>query len=484
MPITNRTVKVPEKYETNPIMEQLSASDVPKINVWDREISGFQLTKAWLQKNHKKVADYIDAKYTNLNSKKDHMRVLLKCCDFAGLPQLNKHYFENWKKINDAQQQQAGEQQISDKRKENFVSHQELCERREVWRKKFEDDEDDDQANQFFLFMSLVTLQPPTRGEIFNCKIWKNKKRPPPSGTIDNYVFRKAGSDTWWIRINHDKRTNIEKKKAEDDEDADEWKPHDFEFDSELAQKISPYDLTLSEILDKSLEEFPRDYLLSTRDGDTPIAEGFRRFEKTIFGHGVGVDLYRISYVNHYSHSKDFELNTNELKEVARLMRHSFITAQAEYKKLRSELAQAPSNQKITIKLTHKTPDGQTVEGVGNFKPTDINYTLRDYLQSPEGREYMKDLLLTIDPEVQAAKPFNLTEWSKEYRKTAKGKEVTQKAEKKYLDTDDHRRTHYIKKILKNINSGRTKTLSPASIENYQLYRDTEDTPWKSRLLV
>lgn len=90
----------------------------------------------------------------------------------------------------------------------------------------------------------------------------------------------------------------------------------------------------LANVLDKSLERFPRSYVLSLiKDGTKPAGkQNFERLLHTAFApKRVSIDLLRSAYITEkYNHTK---MTLAQKEELAKKMRHSVSTADENYNK-------------------------------------------------------------------------------------------------------------------------------------------------------
>lgn len=337
MPITERKSPDPIDLSWNGSILWNSASSTDKgiINTWNKSIKGFELNTKWLLNNETIIKKYIDDKYTNAGTRRNHYRVyttLIKnTADKETLDRWGKLWKDQTEKIN----QISGQSVFTGSRLENFITETEINNKTKELYEAWMSDLYNNKLNLQHLMLCLYTLQPPIRGEWFNMMIWEEAVSPPISyGEIlinDNYLFRKTPADKWKILINNDKKMSIDYNTHKT------YKGIVLELDTELWRKISGSKFTLNEIINKSLEYYPRKYVLSSITlPEAPLAEGFRRQMSYIFGKSVGVDILRQAYVNHIAHNMD--LSYNDREKVATNMRHSILTSEMQYKKLKSQI--------------------------------------------------------------------------------------------------------------------------------------------------
>ena len=336
MPTITRKPPSPSNtsWESNLIWLNSSIVDKSILNVWNK-ITGFELSTSWLVINEAKIIDYIQSRYSNANTRRNHFRVYLRLIKDAGSVAQKSRVTKIWKQETEASYKAAGENVFSDSRKINFVSEIDIISKMDDKCGEWLKDLYNSKLNIQCLMLSLYTLRPPLRGEWFNMLIWDKPESPPrSSGKMlikDNYLFRRKVTDPWKILINNDKQVSIEYNKTK------EYRSVVFDLDDKLWQQLSGKRIFLNDVINKSLQYYPRSYVLSsiTVPGG-PLAEGFRRQMSYIFGKNVGVDVLRQAYVNHMLHSHD--LSQNDRIKVAKNMRHSVVTADTHYKKLKSEM--------------------------------------------------------------------------------------------------------------------------------------------------
>jgi hypothetical protein len=423
--MTRKPLNIPEKFKDNQIFVDSPEHDRNRLKAWDSKIKDFELSADYIKKNHKNIRKWIDKTYSNNNSIKDNIRALIKVLRYIGLDKIADGYFKEYMTVQKEVDKEAEQGTLTESRKEIFICQDEIIKKRDEMKQIYESDKTNKKNNLMYLMLSVYTYQPPLRSEWFNMRLFKSGTNEPPINE-QNYIQKKKG--VYRVYVNHDKMTEKQKKQAEKREE--EYKRPVIELDSDVSKLISG-DVSLTNIIDDSLKHFKRDYVISTiDDGGKPMNEGFRRHMNILFGQNLGIDVLRQSYVNNYAHREN-ELNVAQQKEVARMMRHSWITAQIQYRKLRKE-----------------------------FK---CNDTKPQNTQAGEPPKWTK-----------GKSNFSLLEWSRQYRATEKGKEALKRAKDKYMENKDKKKHALLLKLIGTLNNGVVKNPTKASIKKYDLKKDGE----------
>ena len=377
-----------------------------KIATWEKKLP--EIVKddnyKWIAKNHKKIYEYITTHYENKNTLKGHISVLSGILrELDTLPGIQKKYSKIATDLNLELQTESKKQELLPQRKQNFVFFQDVVKRREDFRKLFEHDKTNNKNNLSWVLLSLYTMQPPIRMEYKNMKV----VTALPKNTKQNFLLNK--NNKYYVVIRDDK---VVKSHG----------PDQFELSDEL-----------NEVINESLQAFPRKYILSTqRNGDYPInKQGFESLLKQCFSpQKVSVDILRSSYItNAYS---DPRMTLKMKDELARKMRHSATIAQREYQKIDVSNAAHPDNLVIT---SHMQPQQEVTAPI------------------------------VIEPR----KYFDLKKWRADYRKEHK-EEINNKAKD---DCKANKDAILRRHILWNLNkSQNTKVPKQASIEKYNLKYD------------
>ena len=299
----------------------------------------------WIRKYHKQIFEYIMQSYESKNTLKGHLSVLsgiLKALDTQ--PRAQKRYSKMATELCMELQDESKNQELSQKRKEIFITLEDIIKRREQFRQLFEQDKANNKYNLSWVLLSLYTLQPPLRQDYVNMPIVsaipKNKK--------ENYLLNKNGK--YFVIIRRDK---VIKSHG----------PEQFELSNEL-----------NNVINESLRAFPRQYILSTqRDGTKPIQkQGFESLLRSCFSpQRVSVDILRSAYVTHFYSDPRMTLKMKE--ELARKMRHSAAVAQREYQKINVSGISQPDN--LVVQRYVEAPPPIVVEK----KPFNLKVWRKDY---------------------------------------------------------------------------------------------------------
>jgi hypothetical protein len=128
----------------------------------------------------------------------------------------------------------AKNQELTPARISNWVPFDLLIKRRNELKKEYEKNKSDNYANQRFLILALYTLQPPIRQDYKVMKIIKSEKE---NDRVNNFVIK--SNNRYFVILNKDKVSKT-------------YGPLRF-----------PLPEVLNNILDDSLKNYPRDYILS-----------------------------------------------------------------------------------------------------------------------------------------------------------------------------------------------------------------------------
>ena len=255
---------------------------------------------------HKQLLDHINT-YTNITTRRTYLCSLAKL--FRVLKGDSSSLYRKYSKMSVELQAQiekdSSEQKISENRKKNFITLNEVIKRREELKKLFLQKPDDHKLNQQYLLLCLYTMQPPLRMEYKDMKIVQSIPRDKDK----NYVLEK--DKKYSVIVNNDKVCK--------------HRPSDiFELSPEL-----------NEAINHSLRMFPRQYILSLNTNkDKPI--GKQSFELLLRGcftdKRIGVDLLRGAYITHVFDKPGITMKDKE--ELAKKMRTSLSMASTVYHKV------------------------------------------------------------------------------------------------------------------------------------------------------
>jgi len=257
---------------------------------------------------HTQIYEYIDKKYTNENSKRVHLSSLAKL--FKIYNGENSSLYKKYSKLAIKLQKQIElknlSQEVNENRKDNYLTFNNILNKREEYKKLFLEHPEDHKINQQYLILCLYTMQPPIRQEYKDMKFVSSV----PHDKTKNYILKKF--DKYFVIINKDK---ISKNYTNKDL---------FELSSELCSTI-----------DESLKYYPRKYILSLNtNGEKQIGkQGFEAILKSIFDEKrIGVDMIRSAYITHVYDNK--KITMREKTEIASKMRSSIAMANTNYHKI------------------------------------------------------------------------------------------------------------------------------------------------------
>ena len=187
-------------------------------------------------------------------------------------------------------------------------------------------------AIMYSLMLACNTYVPPLRVTIEDMQFHYGDK-PPEEKSQQNYIWRKA-KDHYAYVINYDK---VENKKI-----ANDIPRSIFDLTHEIVTNTGKQitdGKKLGQLIEMSLEDFPRTYLLCNPDKDP---EGIRPMTASSFRNGLAKifkprtptqNILRKAYVNYiYNGPLFITLPFPALKTIGNLMRHDFITAMKNYR--------------------------------------------------------------------------------------------------------------------------------------------------------
>ena len=243
---------------------------------------------------------------------------------------------------------------LSEKQLQNYASYTDLCAKRDLWIKRWQELRPADkvvipfkatgkkkrptpsyelrQAILFSLILACNTYVPPIRKNIEDMKFYYGLKNPEQK-TQQNYVWR-IKTNEYAIVMNYDKVENSRIKK--------DMPREIFKLNTEIVDtrgKQITNGKRLSELIEMSLEDFPRDYLLCNLTDDEGLGpmstSSFNNSLKIIFKPRVpSQNMLRKAYVNYIYNSPDFRyMPYSFLQTVASSMRHTVETAMKKYRK-------------------------------------------------------------------------------------------------------------------------------------------------------
>ena len=250
-------------------------------------------------KNYDRILQVIET-FTNLSTLRKNLYSLSKFCKLAGEEEkyhaLSSRYIQLGKEIREKNLLQ----ERTPRQEEKQISFEEMIKLREFYHK---DRLRSLKDNYAYLIMSLVTLEPPKRLEIACMKI-----NAEPRSALYNSIWKK--NDRWVMKIDHDKVCKLQFFKDN----------NELELSKEL-----------SDIIDESLDYFPRTYLLND-SLDCPMRTSNLMYSiKRITPNGSTNNDFRSAYITHFYSQPH---NLKEKADLALRMRHSKETAELSYCKI------------------------------------------------------------------------------------------------------------------------------------------------------
>ena len=285
------------------IMDTFSVQIQEKIKTWSntvlKNVNQDKKLK-YIMKHHKLIYSHIMKTYDNLNTLKSHLSALAVI--FRTLLGVKSRLYKKYsaistdlnKKVEDAYKDQTP--------KKDSITLSEIEQKRDELKELYEKDKTNKKINLQYLLLSLYTYQPCLRQDYKNMLV-VNKV---PNKT-DNFILHKNGK--YNVVIQKDKVSNT------------------------YVSIIFELNDTLNSIIDDSLKNYPRKYILSLiRDGNKPIGkQGFETLLKSCFTNHVTVDMLRSAYItDRYNKG----ITNRQKEELATKMRHSASIASQIYHKI------------------------------------------------------------------------------------------------------------------------------------------------------
>ena len=412
----------------------------------------------WVGTHAKEIEKYIKEHYTaqnhlNPNSQVHYFNSLANI-----LMHINKQkYKEDCRRLylNAKQKQKVAESQakeglLSDKQLETIVSYPDLCNERDKWIKRWEElrptiKEPFNESKRkvkvkvypsnelrtaiiYSLVLAFNTYIPPLRKNVEKMKLHFGSKEPEKQSE-QNYLWRIA-ENHYKIVMNYDK---VENKRIAKNA------PREM-FDLLREMKNITNGKRLCELIEMSLVDFPRDYVLCNLkddpEGKKPMsAISFNSALATMFKPRKPTQgLLRKAYVNYiYSPSVLPKISPADLEEIAKRMRHSVAVAMASYRKTNAIQDILPNAGPLTTIVRH------------------INIPL-------------------VEPKIRK----KLSDTAKEYR--LKNKEKVKESRKKFYENNKVKVLR--NKIINNLNSGAQTKVHKQTVEKYDLKQDKKSGLW------
>jgi hypothetical protein len=242
----------------------------------------------------------------------------------------------------------------------NFVEWKNILLKRKQLKERYLKDKKKTHNNQQYLAYCLMTYIPPLRSEYADMKIIKKIE---DNNNIDNFLL--IIKNEYTIIINKDKVSN-----------------------AKGGTELSINNNTLKSIINDSLKNYPRTYILSLqRNGNKPL--GYQHFYNILVdafeneGKKVSIDVFRKSFLTEF-YSKIQE--PRKERQIAQQMRHSVSTAKDTYRRwLTDEMKEAIKIELKPLGKKRKT-NKNTIDRKEYMK--DYNKKYHENLKNGENDEY------------------------------------------------------------------------------------------------
>lgn len=366
--------------------------------------------------------------YVNDRSFNKHLDVLyhvMLAVDKDKYKQQARNYILETKE-NQAELVKTSKKQILSKsEKSHFVCFDDVERKRDEIFKKWMDDPTNVKLNMQHLILALYTYLPPVRDNYREMKLISSRDEISEG---NNYL----------LKIKNKYRIIIDNDKVKKNFETDD-------FDLPTNEYIDGESMTA--VLDRSFEEYPRKYVLTAIRGkdskNTPMSyQSLINYLATAFdGKHVYINILRKSYVNHfYDQSLGFSYATRE--DIAARMRHGADITEQDYSK--------PEFKKMCKKS----------------KPYEQKIDVEEETAKTENVE--KTVEDRLNAKVKTAENkggFDLKGWGEVYREKNRTK-INDKAR-------DYYNANKLKvaraKLIANLNNGTVKAPRTATIEKYDL---------------
>lgn len=380
----------------------------------------------WVADCWEKIRDWIKTRYTDVATLRINLEVLANL-----LLAINKHkyredvrpFFNTGKRLQNLKDAERDESLFTEDELNNLVKYPDLVKERDRWMKAWKEEPKNLKNNMYHLILSLVTYNPPLRKNYHDMEIYRDKKPPPRDKT--NYLWEKHIGQ-WVIVINYDKVEN--KREAQ----------HKSRSEFELLEEIPGVTngKKLNEIINESLKQHPREFLLvGVKTITSPM--GGTSFDKALASifdpKKPATNLIRKAYVNYWYRKN---LSNKTLDKIADRMRHSRQVGRDAYFKINYPEGDEP-DEDYTGAVIRPPP-----------KP----------VPKPEPKEY-----------------FDPRKYAKEYR--LKNKDKIKEKRKENYNRDKHKILR--NKILFNLNVAQvTKHPRQDTIDKYDIKYDAKQKKW------
>ena len=254
-----------------------------------------------ISRQHTTIAKYIETK-ENINGKKIHYQSLVSSLkNLNANPKIIKKYSDLSTKLARESDKQAGENQLHASRVEHFKTLSELVKIRDNLMKKDDRDFNDEMMLTVLMFSTHI---PPRRSEIATTLVVDHMPSKVEDLEENLLVTTKTGY-TWLLGKYKTRKT--------------------YGVTTIVLPKV------LSSFLDKSFENYPRDWLLSDHTGKNPMKyPGLWKLLYSYLGKGQSIDCLRSAFAS----DKINQYTTNQIDELGKAMGTSSNMLMRAYRKL------------------------------------------------------------------------------------------------------------------------------------------------------
>jgi hypothetical protein len=221
-----------------------------------------------------------------------------------------KTYKEEGFKLMKANQEKENENELDDKEKENFRTHEYFL---NILSNIIPDEIKTIEGHYKYLLLNLLVYQPPLRTSFYTtAKLIRSKD---DNDKLNNFVLiNRRGKIKAYYIVNKDKATNYKL----------------YAINKNLS-KIELESSFLSKLINESLIKYPRTYLFEINNkpiSDNTYLNWLRDITKT---EKINNDMMRSSYITWFYENN---LKFSDRDKLSKLMRHSTTTAQRNYNKV------------------------------------------------------------------------------------------------------------------------------------------------------
>ena len=439
-------------------MNQITEANKERIKFLKREVfPDMQYTKAWFNKNIKKIVDTIEARYENIISKSSYFSSLAMIAlavsndedkAYLKFSKLSTEY--SWK-----HRDQREEGNLTANEKKNIRTFKNYSIHREIQYNAWVDDPKNLQKMYRALAMSMLTLYVPLRrNDYLDLELVTEL---PPKPVSDNFILIDHDKNKCYWVLNTPAKTK----------------------DSEMALRVGTYPLNsiLSARIIESIHAFPRIYLFSDmKDNTNPMTEGsFYKILDGIYKNPklvVRLDYVRKSYETFVAQQN---FSTKFRKKISHYLLHSLETVLTFYSKVnipeeiendkyKTTIAYVDSDDVVVIK-DDSTPDWKYKYPIIVVEDEDEDGDEVD--QEPQAiTEHIEPVPVVPAPTTSPDTDIVLDGQSKS------PPERHRDAIKKWMADPANKAKHSAKDYLKKINSNIIKNPSKSTLEKHGIVFD------------